>query len=217
MVVNRYDHIAFLYDRLSNILGKGYKQSKLSFIEELKKGDKVLFLGGGTGGNLPEILDRIGKDGKLFYMESSFRMIEKAKKKVHPIMKSRIKFLHQSNFSDIPLIRFEVIFTQYFLDILTDKEIHQLFQEIKKRSQKTTKWIFVDFFEVNGKKWLLEMMILFFRLVTSNPRRDLPDYERYFTDYGWEVSHKKFLDKEFIQAWLIKSKLEENGPSPRSE
>ncbi|MEX2593489.1 MAG: class I SAM-dependent methyltransferase [Anditalea sp.] len=207
MVSNQYNHIASFYDRLSWVLGKSYRESKLTFLEELEEGDKVLYLGGGTGGNLPGILDRIGESGKLFYIEASSKMIEKAIERVPSSYKPRITFLHQSGFSGIPLEVFDALLTQYFLDVLADKEIRLLFQAMNKRSDKNTKWIFVDFFETKGKKWLIGLMIRFFRMVTRNPRRNLPDYSHFFNQYGWETGQKKSWGKGFIQAWLMRKSI----------
>ena len=204
MKKNQYNHIAFVYDHLSLVLGKSYRESKNAFLEELKDGDKVLFLGGGTGKNLTSILPRIGETGKVFFVEASSRMIEKAMEKVPSIFHSRIVFLHQSKFSAIPGEIFDFVLTQYFLDILPDKEIHQLFESVNLRSHKNTKWIFVDFFETKGKRWLLNLMVYFFRIITRNPRKDLPVFDRYFGQYGWNISQKKIFDQDFIQAWLLR-------------
>src|SRR5690606_4501955 len=173
-------------------------------LEKLQEGDKVLYLGGGTGRNLSAILDRVGDSGKVFYMESSVQMIEKAKKKISLGLEYRVNFLHQSDFTAIPLETFDVVVTQYFLDILPDRSIHRLFQEINKRPHNNRQWIFVDFFEVKGKKWLINLMIYFSKFFTGNPRKDLPDYGHYFAYYGWTIHEKKSFDKGFIQGWLMK-------------
>jgi len=211
MEINQYNHIASFYDQLSWVLNKSYRTSKLSFLQELQEGDKVLWIGGGTGRNLPHILKKIGESGKLFYMEASSKMIEKAQNKVPPLLKSRITFLHQSDFSKIPMITVDMVLTQYLLDILADKEIHLLFQAMDIRSDIHTKWIFVDFFKVKGKGWLIQLMIRFFRIATRNPRRNLPDYNRFFTDYGWKFIYKKSLEKGFIQVWLMGKISETKG------
>jgi len=171
MKSDSYDAMAFGYDFFSQFLGRSYRESKFTFLEKLQEGDKVLYLGGGTGRNLSAILDRVGDSGKVFYMESSVQMIEKAKKKISLGLEYRVNFLHQSDFTAIPLETFDVVVTQYFLDILPDRSIHRLFQEINKRPHKNRQWIFVDFFEVKGKIWLINLMIYFFKFFTGNPER----------------------------------------------
>src|SRR5690554_3751220 len=146
----------------------------------------------------------IGESGKIIYIEAASRMIEKAKKSIPSNLGSRVIFLHQSDFSAIPLASFDVVITQYLLDILPDEDIDQLFQQITKRSDEHSRWIFVDFFEVRGKRWLVKLMIRFFRFFTGNPRKDLPNYEDYFIKNGWQIYNRKTLDKGFIQGWLLK-------------
>src|SRR5690554_5041776 len=98
-----YDPIASYYDFLSQTLGKSYRESKTVFFEFLKEGDKVLYIGGGTGRNLLVILERIGESGEIFYIEAASRMIERAKRSIPATLESRVIFLHQSDFSALPL------------------------------------------------------------------------------------------------------------------
>ena len=201
---NTYDALAPYYDFLSLLLGKSYRDSKLLYLDQLKEGDQVLYLGGGTGANLASILEGIGRTGKIYYIEASAQMIGKAKKRITPEQLSSIVFLHQSEFSKIPKHAYDVVLTQFFLDILPEEEIEKLLRELDRRTNSDTRWIFLDFFPVAEKKWLIKTMIWFFRLSTGNPRKDLPAYAYYFGYYGWEVEEKKSLKSGFIQAWLLK-------------
>lgn len=204
MKPNVYDALAPYYDYLSLLLGPAYKASKRLFLDRLREGDQVLYLGGGTGANLPEILGRIGSHGRVHYIEASAQMIEKARKQLTPEQLSSIVFLHQSEFSKIPKCTYDVVLTQFFLDILPEDDIEKLFKELDRRIDSDTRWIFLDFFPAVGRKWLIKTMIWFFRLSTRNPRKDLPDYARYFVHYGWELEEKKWLHEGFIQAWVLK-------------
>lgn len=199
-----YDPIAPLYDFLSRVLGKPYQNSKSIFLDKMGRGNKVLYLGGGTGANLPFILEQIGPKGSVFYVEASAKMIRKAKGRVKPDQLPQIRFLHQSDFSRIPLRTYDVILTQFFLDILPDHEINRLFEEVGRRTDSSSQWIFLDFFPIVEKKRLIRLMIAFFRGTTGNPRKDLPDYTRYFESHGWKMEEKEMLQRGFIQAWLLK-------------
>lgn len=214
---NSYDLLAPYYDFISLVLSKSYRVSKSIFLDKLKEGDQVLYLGGGTGANLPEILGHIGPAGSVYYLEASRLMIEKARKRLTPEQLSRLVFLHQSEFSKIPKRTYDVVLTQFFLDILPEDEIEKLFNELDRRVNSDTRWIFLDFFPVDGKKWLIKIMIWFFRLSTGNPRKDLPDYARDFRNYGWEVEEKKWLEKGFIQAWVLMREGTGDGRDRRDE
>src|SRR5690554_1449726 len=113
---NPYDRIAKVYDPISRILGSTYFSSKYLFLEEIEAGDKVLYLGGGTGVNLPFVVKRVGASGKVIYMESSAEMIKKAKRRIPVSLLHRIKFLQQSDFTEIPNEKYDKVLTQYFLD-----------------------------------------------------------------------------------------------------
>src|SRR5690554_4130776 len=201
---NTYDRIASFYDCLSLVLGKPYRESKSIFLEKLEKGHQVLYLGGGTGINLPLILEKIGREGKVFYMEASPKMIKKARSRLTCEEASCVAFLHRSDFSKIPLDAFDVVLTQFFLDILPDYEIEKLLQEVEQRAKQDARWIFLDFFPLAGRKWLIKLMILFFKVFTGNLRSELPNYGFYFAYYGWEIQERKLIDKGFIQGWLLK-------------
>lgn len=198
-----YDSVAYYYEKLGLLLGRSYQDSKFDFLDRLKEGDQVLYLGGGTGVNLQELLDRIGSDGTVHYIEASAKMILRAKRRVKPEQLPQVVFLHQSDFAHIPLRTFDVILTQFFLDILLDQEIHRLFQEVEKRTTLDVRWIFVDFFSAKGKTWLVNLMIWFFRRTTGNPRKDLPNYAHFFYSWDWEIREKKARQLGFIQAWLL--------------
>lgn len=200
---NPYDRIAGIYDFLSRVLGGTYLNSKYLFLEEINTGDNVLYLGGGTGANLSAIVDRIGENGKLIYMELSGEMIKKAKSGIPASVLHRVEFLHQGDFSKIPDGKFDKILTQYFLDILSNEDIHRLFQNINPRVDERSQWLFLDFFDVGGKKLWLRIMIGFFRMFAGNPRKDLPEYLHYFELYGWNIKKSKLFKKGFIQAWLL--------------
>jgi len=200
---NPYDRIARIYDAFSGVLGGTYLDSKYLFLEKIDAGDKVLYLGGGTGANLPAIVERIGEEGKLVYMELSREMIKKAKSKTPASVLHRVEFLQQGDFSKIPNEKYDKILTQYFLDILSDEDIHRLFQNINLRVDKRSQWIFLDFFNVKARRVVLSTMIGFFRLFVGNPRTNLPQYADFFELYGWRMKEVKSVKGGFIQAWSL--------------
>ena len=200
---NPYDQIARVYDPISKILGSTYLNSKYLFLEEIDAGDKVLYLGGGTGVNFASIVKRVGQNGKVTYMEWSGEMMKKAKKRIPVSILHRVEFLQQGDFSKIPDEKYDKVLTQYFLDILSDEEIHQLFQHVNLKVGEKSRWIFLDFFDVRGKKLWLRIMIGFFRMFAGSPRKDLPEYFTHFESYGWKIKKTKSFKNGFIQSWLL--------------
>ncbi|MBD8488433.1 class I SAM-dependent methyltransferase [Echinicola sp. CAU 1574] len=203
MEKNLYDKVVFFYDQLAVlVLGKGYRESKLAFLDHINNGDKVLIVGGGTGSNLSYIRSMVGGNGEICFVEASEKMIEKAKKNTKAVGQGNIEFIHQSDFQDLPLKKFDVIITQYLLDILPEKELDNLFGELQKRLAQSAKWIFTDFFNRSDRRWIQFVMIQFFRIITKNPRNDLPNYKFFFDKYGWYISDSKNYKGDWIRSWL---------------
>jgi hypothetical protein len=141
--------------------------------------------------------------GKLYFIEASEKMTLLAKKQLLPEYYQNVQFIKSSQIEkSIPDIIPDIIITQYFLDVLTDNQIHLLFQNITEKSNSKTKWIFVDFYPVKTKIWLITIMIWMFKVLVNHPRNDLPSYDCYFNHYGW-----KALDIQELDQGLIKGKL----------
>lgn len=122
--INVYDRIAWIYDPISRwVLGEKYSQSKYIFLDRLQRGSKVLILGGGTGENLPEIVQRVGEKGMVYFMEASSAMIHRSKRRFRPVLPTNIKFIHSADFSQLSNIKPDFILTQYFLDVLSDEQL----------------------------------------------------------------------------------------------
>jgi ubiquinone/menaquinone biosynthesis C-methylase UbiE len=198
--VDNYRFLAPFYDWLAGfILGEAFKRSQYLFLYTINKGDRILILGGGTGKNLKEILKRTGESGELCFVEASPSMLAKAKKRVKWEGEPRIQFLCTSDFKAIPNKKFDLVITQYFLDVLRDAELERLFEAIGQRSGPGTRWLFVDFFSKRSKLGLIKLMLLSFRYLASHPRKDFPDYRVFFEKYGWELKEVCQLQNGFIQ------------------
>ena len=198
--VDNYRFLAPFYDLLAGVfLGKAFKSSQYLFLDTIKKGDRILVLGGGTGRNLNEIIERAGDRGELCFVEASPSMLGRAKNRVKQEEESRVQFLCTGDFTKIPYKKFDLVITQYFLDVLKDEDLELLFKAIGKRVSHRTRWLFVDFFFVKRKWGLIKMMMLSFRYLASHPRNDLPDYGVFFEKYGWEMKGVCQLENGFIQ------------------
>ncbi|HSI76839.1 MAG TPA: class I SAM-dependent methyltransferase [Lunatimonas sp.] len=198
--LNAYNRIAWIYDRLSRwCLGRQFTQSKYRYLDSIRTGETVLILGGGTGENLPEIVERIGAQGRVYFMDASIAMIEKAKGRFQSLP-TNIQFLHSADLSLLNNLKPDFILTQYFLDVLDDKQLELLFNQLAEIGDKYTEWIFVDFYTIPKKRWLINMLIGLFRIVVDHPRRDLPDYKVFFDRWGWKEKETCSFKEGFIQA-----------------
>lgn len=203
--VNTYNRIAWIYDPISRwLLGKHYTLSKFCYLDRVGRGKRVLILGGGTGENLREIVDRIGEQGSVYYVEASKSMIRMAKNRFQGKIPTNIKFVHSTDFSQFSHIQPDVILTQYFLDVLSDAELEELFEGLNETTATDTEWIFTDFYAVPKKRWLIKAMIRLFRIVVGHPRKDLPDYAYFFERWGLKEKEACSFMDGFIQAKVYK-------------
>lgn len=198
--LNAYNRIAWLYEPLSRwCLGNKYIQSKRVYLERLKRGDTVLNLGGGTGDNVTEIMQRIGPEGKLYFMDASSSMIRRTKGRFEGQPPSTIQFIHSADFSVLKSLRPDVILTHYFLDVLTDEQLEVLFGQVGRIAKPDSEWIFTDFFPVPHKRWLTGIMIGIFRVVVHHLRKELPDYSLFFHRWGWKEKDSCSFLEGFIR------------------
>ncbi|WP_158860813.1 class I SAM-dependent methyltransferase [Lunatibacter salilacus] len=203
--LNAYNQIAWIYDPLSRyFLGKQFIRSKYSYLERIRTGQTVLILGGGTGENLPEIVRRIGAKGRVYFMDASTVMIRRAKRRFQGGVPVNIQFIHSADFSQLSTINPDVILTQYFLDVLSDKKLEILFDQLAEVGDKHTEWIFVDFYNIPAKRWLIRILIGLFNIVVDHPRRDLPDYAYFFDRWGWKEKETCSIMDGFIQAKVFR-------------
>lgn len=182
------------------VLGKSYHSSPYMFLDSIQRGHKVLVLGGGTGRNLPEILDQTGISGKVYYFESSMSMMTRARKRLSSAQRAQVEFILAKDFQRIPPMQADVVITQYFLDVLEDNDIKMLFQQIRSRTKMSCQWLFVDFFPERKKIRWTQLMISVFRVMTGLRRKDLPDYDLYFHHFGWVKQKETILKGGWIKA-----------------
>lgn len=198
---NNYDRIAPIYDQLSRLVfGKRWAYSKEAHLDQITKGATVLYCGGGSGANLPILLDHIGTDGAIYYVETSPKMMAIAQKRCSSV---NLHF-HQSLDRVSGVGQIDFVVTQYFLDVLRDDDIELFFRQVEKIISPDSAWIMADFFPKPHRKTLLGMMIFLFRKLINHPRQDLPDYDKFFVRYGWEVVAQQTWDRGFIVSRLYR-------------
>ncbi|MBD3628407.1 class I SAM-dependent methyltransferase [Cyclobacterium sp.] len=198
---DHYRLLAPFYESLSRLLlGNQFQASKTAFLHTIEKGDQVLVVGGGAGANMPELLRRCGEKGKVVYMEASASMMRQCRKGLDRDLLRQVVFIHASAFDALPDLKFDVVITQYFLDVLPDEQIDRLFGALQSKVGKHTRWIFADFYPLSSKMVQLKAMINTFRLLTRHARKDLPEYEGYFYKWGWQEMESMIYCQGFYQA-----------------
>ncbi|MGB4971920.1 MAG: class I SAM-dependent methyltransferase, partial [Cyclobacteriaceae bacterium] len=118
--LNRFDRVASFYDRLTGFVfwGSLIKAQECN-LEAISDNSDVLVLGGGTGNFLNKLLSR-NNGCRIWYVEASQKMIERAKKNLN--FTDRIIFIHGTH-ENLPEQKFDVVITHFFVDLFTEQEL----------------------------------------------------------------------------------------------
>lgn len=198
--MNDFNRIAFIYDRLAKLVfGNSIVESQRYFLNRIPNHVEILILGGGTGWILTELL-RVKPDVKVCYIEASSKMISMARTKIN----SSIQFIHGTE-NDIPeRSQFDVVITNFYLDLFTDESMGQALTKIKKTLRPGGQWIATDF--VNTNCWqdlMLKVMYSFFRMSTNIEARKLPHWNTALGESGGRKTESNFHYKGFIETSLF--------------
>ena len=170
-----FNGVARVYDALASIVfGNHIANAQQAFLNEIPLGSQILILGGGTGKILPTIISRAPK--KVWYVDSSYKMIEKASVQVSK--GSVVEFICGTE-SDIPSqVRASVVITQFYLDLFPEHELPQIIHRIASFSANEVIWLAADFIHTKSlwHRFLLKLMYTFFRTVAGLQNRILPDW-----------------------------------------
>jgi ubiquinone/menaquinone biosynthesis C-methylase UbiE len=173
--LNRYDSIARFYDQLAKLaFGDQIIDSQVRFLRSIPDDSSVLILGGGTGWIAKELL-KIKPGCSITFIDASAKMISLAKAKNYSLW-ANIAFVHGTE-DDIPAGHYDVVITNFFLDLFSPKELDLVLKKIKARLVLKAIWLVTDFQKPKTfwQKIVLAFMYLFFGLVTRLKNHRLPN------------------------------------------
>ena len=185
-IQDNYDNIAFVYDRLSRLIfGKAQVVAQTSLLAYIKKGDRLLIAGGGTGWILDEITKIHPSGLEIDYIETSAKMLSKSKKRQFGL--NKITFT-QKNVEDTDLNQiYDVIMTGFFFDNFEIRKAEQIFIYLDSLLNSGGLWLFTDFKPHFGKGYIwqtvmLKIMYIFFRAVCKIEATHLVNMSPIFKD-----------------------------------
>jgi ubiquinone/menaquinone biosynthesis C-methylase UbiE len=206
-----FDNIAWCYELLSYaVFGNSIRRSQVIYFDSIPKSSHVLVIGGGTGWILDELF-KAADPGKVTYIESSSRMLELSRNKVGGQYRSRIDFILGTEESIIITGGYDVVITNYFLDLFEEARLKRVMDSIYLSLNNNGLWIFTDFRKKkNGSifnKLLLKMMYLFFRLVCHIEAKSLPSIGLAFRRLNMLELKSDFFYFKNIKAVLMKKQF----------
>lgn len=201
-MMNDFDKIAPYYDFLGRLFfGPYLKISQLKFIDKIPDHSRILIIGGGTGWIIREICNKV-KHPDFVYVESSKKMIKLSKKSINE--NTSIRYYHGpvENFKNGGT--FDVLITNFFLDLYSDEDFKLIINKLKGNLKKDGFWLFTDF-QVSGnyisrfiQRCSLYLMYRFFMVTATINNKKLPEMNRGFSEEGFKLIHQAEFFKKFI-------------------
>lgn len=208
---NGFDRIAPLYDLLAKwIFGESIVAAQKEFLPAIRPNAKVLIIGGGSGRVLEELI-KIQPSIRVIYVEASFKMLELARKRLISFPNVQVEFIHGTETYLAGQGLFDVIITQFFLDLFKENRLKEVFGILDQQLISGGKWIFADFDWQSARhprfaKWFIRLMYLFFQIVCGISGRRLPDFSPLFENANYEL-----LEEQKYWGKMIVSRLYQKG------
>lgn len=189
--LNGFDAVAPVYDLLTRIVfGRSILRAQTVFLTAVPSQSKVLVVGGGTGRVAGQLL-RLNPTCRIWYVDASSRMIGYARRRLKRFS-DRVEFVHGS-WSDVPSLTYDVIVTQFFLDLFSDATCATVVNALDASLSQRGYWFATDF--VCREKWwermLLKVMYRFFRRAAGIEADRLPDWINVLSRQGLIPRHEK--------------------------
>jgi len=177
-----YDRVAKIYDGLAALYsGGGIARAKRAHHTLLEEGDRVLYLGAGTG---EEAHGASKRGAKVTILDLSESMIEGARRRFSPAEASNAEFLVADARRELAAAPFDVVVAPFFLNVFAQEELEEVLHQVTRHVRSGGLFISVDFrapsenplLRFVQKTYYLPPLALF-RICTGNPWHDLYDYE----------------------------------------
>lgn len=179
-----FDSVAGFYDPLARLvfgplLLRAQRAALAAGLPTAAGAPRVLFIGGGTGRVLPDLL-RLAPAAEVLYLEASARMLRRAERPFdcapYDILR-RVEFRHGTEADLRPAEQFDVVVAFFLFDLFPPAELDALLRRLQRHTHPGTRWLLADFAPPRrgwqrGLQWL---MYRFFGLTSGVRGRQLPD------------------------------------------
>jgi ubiquinone/menaquinone biosynthesis C-methylase UbiE len=200
-----YDNSAGFYDRLSRLVfGKALINAQTHFLLQIPTNSRVLIIGGGTGWILEEICKIHTQGLHIIYVEISAKMMALSRKR-HAAA-NEIEFINKPVEDIILAEPVDVIITPFLLDNYTEESLPITFAHIHQMLKPGSIWLNTDF-RLTGKWWqyaMLKSMLLFFKLLCGVQNWRLPNVDKQFAFFNYELVSDKSFYGDFVVTRVYK-------------
>ncbi|MBS3066908.1 class I SAM-dependent methyltransferase [Candidatus Pacearchaeota archaeon] len=169
-----YSRLSYVYGGFENFF-EGKLRNRSLDLFNVKSGDKVLEIGFGTGYNLVELAKIAGDKGMVYGVDLTQEMINISKKRLDKNNLEKRAKLTKGNAKKLPFKNnlFDKVYISNVLEILSEKDIKRVLNEIKRVLKPKGKICVIDVAKKGYEKSLFMKFYLFlnknFPSYTSSP------------------------------------------------
>jgi len=168
---DQYKYLSSFYKLFERLIFQNtLEKSRVQSTKSVHPNDRVLVVGGGDGRMLKS-LPKCSVD----YIESSNSMLELAQKLY---TNAEVNFIHSTWEEFEATDKYDCVFFQYFLDQYDEETIQGIIKKTTSMTHESSKILVCDFQELRNKmthRFLICLMIKFFRLTTGHSQKNLPN------------------------------------------
>ena len=197
---SNFNFVAPFYDGLARLIFKDQlREAKSSLLTSVRSGERILLLGGGTG-ELLELLDDLNIPLQIVYLEYSQKMLDKAKERSFG-KQLDVEFFHKSVFGFNEKEEYDVVITNFFLDVFAKEELLKVIDLIYPSLKQGGSWIVTDFQKDSigfKNRVLLKLMFVFFTVFSRLQSNEIFDFDKLLKSKGLNQRQEKLFMKAFI-------------------
>jgi ubiquinone/menaquinone biosynthesis C-methylase UbiE len=150
-IVRKYNRIASIYDLFGILMESKARQQALEFAA-IQDGEKVIEVALGTGLNFIEVLKR-NPNGRVDGIDISTKMLDRARRRIFKTGQKNFT-LHLCDCRHLPFKdgTFDVLMSQYLLDILPVEDFLPILLEFKRVLKNRGRLVLVNM--TKGERWV---------------------------------------------------------------
>jgi len=193
----RYGRFAAVYDLFGTVwTGGRIRASKLSQIEEIKTGDRVLYAGSGTG---EDALAAAQKGAHVVIVELAPQMLRRTRQRFEDAMMTA-EFICADAGQHFSPDGYDVVVANFFLNVFEPEAMERMARHLAGLVNRGGKMLIADFAPPSGgflSRWGAQLHhglpMLFFAATANQPLHHIYDYQTVLTTAGLRTQRVRYF------------------------